>query len=120
MGACRALCEKNPGLPHVAHSHFKTAPTDPPQGTAEPSSQAGGPSGKTYFKRAKSCPAVRTEEETASEHQGQRRRRGRKSCSGCWRRDHPASHGENHGGADGHFLTGNAAGGEPILDQIFP
>lgn len=35
------LFEERPGLPRVGHSRFQTAPTDPPQGLAEPHSHDG-------------------------------------------------------------------------------
>ncbi|KAK4830272.1 hypothetical protein QYF61_009365 [Mycteria americana] len=40
------LCEERPGLPRAGHSRFQPAPTDPPQGTAEPLSHDGSASGK--------------------------------------------------------------------------
>ena len=42
------LCEDRPGLPHARHSQFKTPAK---QDTAEPLSQDGGASGKTYLRK---------------------------------------------------------------------
>ena len=44
-----SLCEERLGLPHAGHSRFQPAPTNPPQGTAEPLSQDGSASRKTYL-----------------------------------------------------------------------
>ena len=50
------LCEERPGLPSARHRWFQLAPTNPPQGTAEPLSQDGGASGKTYLRKDKMLP----------------------------------------------------------------
>lgn len=40
-------------MPHVGHSLFQQATTDPLQGRAEPLSQVGGISGKTYLRKGR-------------------------------------------------------------------
>ena len=51
QGLQGGFCEKRPGLSRAGHSQFQTAPVDPLQDTAEPSSQDGHASGKTHLRR---------------------------------------------------------------------
>lgn len=53
-----ASVRRGMGLPYDRHKQFQTAPTDPPQGTAELLSQAGGTSEKMYLRRRKVLPGT--------------------------------------------------------------
>lgn len=51
---CRGgLCEELRGLLESKHRRFQLALTDPPQGTAAPSSHHGGSSGNMYLRKGK-------------------------------------------------------------------
>jgi len=50
-----SLCEERLGLLHSGHGQFPPAPTDPPQGTAEPLSQDGGNAGKIELRKGRKC-----------------------------------------------------------------
>lgn len=56
----RSLCERTPGLPHAKHSQFQLVPAgsswlhnNPSTATAEPISDAGCISEKTYLRKGK-------------------------------------------------------------------
>ena len=76
LGAGRAAgvasVKRGQGLPYARHNWFQPAPTDPPQGTAEPLSQDGGALEKAYLRKDNTqeqlcgCSAVRWGEPTAA------------------------------------------------------
>ena len=66
------------GPPCARHRQFQPVPADPPQGTAEPVSQAGGTSGETHLRKGKMLHSSKGKKygKQPCEPQGQRRRRG--------------------------------------------
>lgn len=67
------LCEESPGLRCAitgSSSQFQSVPTDPPKGTAEPISHAGGNSGKTYLKHQRRVKSEENQREKQSREQG--------------------------------------------------
>lgn len=49
VAEAEGVARKGQGPPHVGHSCFQAAPIDPPQDTAEASSNTDGASGKLYL-----------------------------------------------------------------------
>jgi len=55
--------EERSGIPCAGHTQFQLAPVEPPQGTAEPLSQDGAASRKSYIRKGKKhCTTVEKEE----------------------------------------------------------